>query len=52
MPAQRVIGSCTTITSQAISVPIPPSTAKSGQSTPRTLRFGRALYGTSSAAKR
>ena len=52
MPAQRVTGSWTTITSQAISVPMPPKTAKSGQSTSRTRRFGRARNGTSSAAKR
>ena len=31
-------------------VAIPPSTAKSGQSTPPSRRFGRARYGSSSSA--
>ena len=42
-PTQRVAGFCTTRTRNEMPVAIPPTIAKSGQSTPAAWRFGRAV---------
>ncbi len=43
-------GFCTTMTSHETPVATPPTSANTGQSTPRARRFGRARNATSSAS--